>query len=64
MGTWTITGNVNTQPEAYTLADGGSTSTGITVIVDDAKVVNKLEASQVIRAVEQAMLKAIVYPPA
>ena len=64
MGTFTITGNVNTLPEAYTGADGGSTSTGITVIIDDAKVVNKLEASQVLRAAEQAILSGTVYPTA
>ena len=64
MGTFTITGNVNTLPEAYTAADGGSTSTGITVIIDDAKVVNKLEASQVLRAAEQAILSGSVYPTA
>ena len=61
MGTFTITGNVNTLPETYGAADGGSTSTGITVIIDDAKVVNKLEASQVLRSVEQAILSRTVY---
>tara|TARA_Y100001963_G_scaffold152610_1_gene237791 strand:+ start:1145 stop:1354 length:210 start_codon:yes stop_codon:yes gene_type:complete len=64
MGTYTITGNVNTQPETYADADGGSTSTGITVIIDDAKVTNKLEASQVLRAVEARILSDSVYPPA
>ncbi len=64
MGTFTITGNVNTLPETYGAADGGSTSTGITVIIDDAKVVNKLEASQVLRSVEQAILSGTVYPTA
>ena len=64
MGTFTITGNVNTLPEAYTAADGGSTSTGITVIVDDAKVTNRLEFSQVIRSIERNVLSDSVYPPA
>ena len=49
MGTYTITGDKNTLPEAYSDADGGSTSTGITVIIDDAKLQNKLEASQALR---------------
>jgi hypothetical protein len=64
MGTYTITGNINTLPEVYSDADGGSTSTGITVIIDDAKVVNKLEASQVLRAAEARILNDPVYPPA
>lgn len=64
MGTFTITGDLNTLPETYTAASGGSTSTGITVIIDDAKVVNKLEASQVLRAAEQAILSGVVYPTA
>jgi len=64
MGTFTITGDVNTLPETYGASDGGSTSNGITVIIDDAKVVNKLEASQVLRAVEQAILSGTVYPTA
>jgi len=64
MGTFTITGNVNTLPEVYSASDGGTTSTGITVIIDDAKVVNKLEASQVLRSVEQAILSGTVYPTA
>ena len=51
MGTFTITGDVNTRSETYSQADGGSTSSGITVIVDDAKVTNKLEFSQVILSV-------------
>ncbi len=64
MGTFTITGDKNTLPEAYSDADGGSTSTGITVIVDDAKCQNKLEFSQAIRAAEARVLSDPVYPPA
>jgi len=64
MGTYTITGDKNTLPEAYSDADGGSTSTGITVIIDDAKLQNKLEASQALRAVEARILSDVVYPPA
>jgi hypothetical protein len=64
MGTYTITGDKNTLPEAYSDADGGSTSTGITVIIDDAKLQNKLEASQALRAVEARILSDAVYPPA
>ena len=64
MGTYTVTGNVNTLPEVYADADGGSTSTGVTIIIDDAKVVNKLEASQVLRAAEARILSDPVYPPA
>ncbi|MAH46164.1 hypothetical protein CMI37_10050 [Candidatus Pacearchaeota archaeon] len=64
MGTFTVTGDVNTLPEAYSDADGGSTSSGITVIIDDAKVANKLAASQVLRAVEARILNDTVYPPA
>ena len=64
MGTYTITGDKNTLPEAYSDADGGSTSTGITVIIDDAKLQNKLEASQALRAVEARILSDTVYPPA
>jgi len=64
MGTYTVTGDVNTLPEVYADADGGTSSTGVTVIIDDAKVVNKLEASQVLRAVEARILSDSVYPPA
>jgi|TARA_R110000824_G_scaffold13572_1_gene58946 hypothetical protein len=64
MGTYTITGDKNTLPEAYSDADGGSTSTGITVIIDDSKLQNKLEASQALRAVEARILSDAVYPPA
>jgi hypothetical protein len=64
MGTYTITGDKNTLPEAYSDADGGSTSSGITVIIDDAKLQNKLEASQALRAVEARILSDVVYPPA
>ena len=64
MGTFTITGDVNTRSETYSQADGGSTSTGITVIVDDAKVTNRLEFSQVIRSIERNVLSDSVYPPA
>jgi len=64
MGTYTITGDKNTLPEAYSDADGGTTSTGITVIIDDAKLQNKLEASQALRAVEARILSDAVYPPA
>lgn len=64
MGTYTITGDVNTLPEVYADADGGTTSTGITVIIDDAKVLTKLEASQVLRAAEARILSDPVYPPA
>ena len=64
MGTFTITGDVNTRSATSSQADGGSTSSGITVIVDDAKVTNKLEFSQVIRSVERNVLSDSVYPPA
>jgi len=55
---------VNTRAESYTQADGGSTSTGITVIVDDAKIANQLEFVQVLRNVERNVLSDSVYPPA
>jgi hypothetical protein len=64
MGTYTVTGDVNTLPEVYADTSGGSTSTGVTIIIDDAKVVNKLEASQVLRAAEARILSDPVYPPA
>ena len=64
MGTFTITGDVNVRAEAYTQADGGSSSSGITVIVDDAKVTNTLEFVQVLRNVERNVLSDSVYPPA
>ena len=64
MGTFTITGDVNTRAESYTQADGGSSSSGITVIVDDAKVTNTLEFVQVLRNVERNVLSDSVYPPA
>lgn len=64
MGTFTISGDVNARAETYTQASGGSSSKGITVIVDDAKVVNQLEFVQVLRSIERNVLSDAVYPPA
>ncbi|MEM7122057.1 MAG: hypothetical protein AAF563_12310 [Pseudomonadota bacterium] len=45
MATQTISGDLTDEVAALAATTGGSTSKGITVIIDDAKVLNAHEAS-------------------